>query len=103
MCDAQRLPPRRVAHRSIVAAAEAATRASAATAGTSTTAPTGLTFLGLADVDLPTADIAAVQLLDRLAGFDRRAHFDESEPARAAALAIVHDGRRFHGSRRCEQ
>src|SRR5262245_47536653 len=63
------------------AAATAAAPAAAATAG--------LALLRLTHVDLPPADVAAVQLLDRLAGLAGRAHLDESKSARAAGVAVV--------------
>src|SRR6185369_6074705 len=93
-------PGPRAADRSVVAATEAAAGATAAAGASAATAATAaFALLGLTDVDLPTADVAAVQLLDRLARLDRRTHLDEAETARTAALAVADDGRRFHRSR----
>src|SRR5262249_11285960 len=66
-------------------------------------APAGLAFLRLADVDLSATDIATVQLGDRLARLARRAHLDEPEAARATAVAVGDDRRRFDRSGRGEQ
>src|SRR5207247_5795155 len=86
--NARGLTPR-MRSRSVAAATESATRPSP------TPTAAGLACLRLAHVDLPAAHIATIQLGDRLARLARRAHLDEAEAARAAGVAVVHDGRRF--------
>src|SRR6185295_18366387 len=85
-----------------VAAAEPAT-AAARTPATAAATGTRCALVGLADVDLTATEIPAVQLGDGLAGLVRRAHLDESEAPRAAAVAVADDGRRLDGSSRREE
>src|SRR4029077_6606859 len=80
----------------------AAARESAAGAGTSSVAP-ALARLRLVDVDLPAADLAAVEGRDRLSRLARRTHLDEAEASRAAGVAVGDDGRRFARSHFREQ
>src|SRR5439155_5140636 len=73
---------------SVVAGSRVPAAARASTAST-------LAGLRLADVDLPAADVAAVQTRDGLAGLARRAHLDEAEAARAAGVAVGDHGCRL--------
>src|SRR5262249_4005001 len=79
--------------RSAPAAAAAATATEAArppaTAAASTTARP---LAGLADVQLPALELAAVQLGDRALGLLLGAHLDEPEAARPARAAIRDHG-----------
>src|SRR3990170_1110222 len=89
------MPPARVA-------CSVATTVREPAAGPSPAAPT-LALLRLTDVDLPAADLAAVQLRDGLAGLARRAHLDEAEAARPSGLAVGDDARRLARSHLREQ
>ena len=84
------------------AAATAATAAeSAAAASTAAAAAaTATAILGLLDGDLTALDVAAVDLLDRLARLVFGRHFDEAEAARTAGLTIRDDLGVRHGAER---
>lgn len=74
----------------------------AATESASTSAGAGFTGLGFVDDEGAAAELLAVAGRDGLAGFFVVCHFNESEAARAAGLAIDHDRGRRHGAERTE-
>src|SRR5262249_45376592 len=65
----------------------------AATAGEAAPATPVRALFGLAHVELPALDVAAVQGRDGLLGLDVRGHFDEPEAARAPGVAVGDDRR----------
>src|SRR5262249_59467095 len=78
---------------SILVAAPAATATRTVPTPPAATATAARALARFADVDLTAADVAAIDVGDRLLGLGVRAHLDEAEPARAAGRAIRHHGR----------
>src|SRR5690606_5075392 len=85
----------------VTTAATAAAAAAAVAAATTAAAAAGL-VLRLIHAQRTTAEILAIDGLDRTRGIGA-AHLDETGATGAAGLAIVGKGHRLHGAVRCEQ
>ena len=94
---------RRSRRRTAAATAAAAAEAAAAAATAATTAAATAAILGLLHGDLTSLDVAAVDLLDRLAGLVLGRHLDEAEAARTAGFTVRDDLGVRYGADAAEQ